>query len=76
MQMNYANPLRDPRSHSLAILTFSRIIHQQRIPGNKMICNMCGNQFKSQKTLTQHNKDVQIEKDLDTIGVLEYNYHT
>ena len=25
---------------------------------------MCGNQFKSQKTLTQHNKDVQIEVDL------------
>ena len=31
---------------------------------HKMICNMCGNQFKSQITLTQHNKDVQIEVDL------------
>ena len=31
---------------------------------HKIICNMCGNQFKSQKTLTQHNKDVQIEVDL------------
>ena len=31
---------------------------------HKMIYNICGNQFKSQKTLTQHNKDVQIEVDL------------
>ena len=29
-----------------------------------MICNMCGKQFKSQKTLTEHNRDVHIEEDI------------
>ena len=28
------------------------------------VCNMCGKQFKSQKTLTQHNRDVHIEEDI------------
>ena len=28
------------------------------------VCNMCGKQFKSQKTLTQHNRDVHIELDI------------
>ena len=27
------------------------------------VCNMCGKQFKSHKTLTQHNRDVHIEGD-------------
>ena len=28
------------------------------------VCNMCGKQFKSQKTLTQHIRDVHIEEDI------------
>ena len=28
------------------------------------VCNVCGKQFKSQKTLTQHNRDVHIEEDI------------
>ena len=28
------------------------------------LCNMCGKQFKSQKTLTQYNRDVHIEDDI------------
>ena len=28
------------------------------------VCNICGKQFKSQKTLTQHNRDVHIELDI------------
>ena len=29
-----------------------------------MICNMCGKLFKSQKTLTQHYRDVHFEEDI------------
>ena len=28
------------------------------------VCNICGKQFKSQKTLTQHNRDVHSEEDI------------
>ena len=28
------------------------------------VCNVCGKQFKSQKTLTQHIRDVHIEEDI------------
>ena len=28
------------------------------------VCNVCGKQFKSKKTLTQHNRDVHIELDV------------
>ena len=28
------------------------------------VCNMCGKQFKSQKTITQHIRDVHIEEDI------------
>ena len=52
-QLSSLSNLRDLREHT----KFTIMIYD-------FVCNVCGKQFKSQKTLTQHNRDVHIEEDI------------